>query len=197
MSEVNSSENNSIMSEANSSDEISNTHSNSYESPSSAQLKLDDFNRQADEIATFSLPVLTSSSSSSISPNTMFSSRVIDSELSSLLTRKQPKFTPQAPKCAKCDKNVYKAEEIRAANKTYHKLCFKCTSCNKLLEANNLTEHQGDLFCRNCYGRNFGPKGYGYGQGAGILSGEYVSPKSPNAKPITTLKSTFSSIPLT
>ena len=98
--------------------------------------------------------------------------READPDLCDLLTRKQPKFMPKAPKCAKCEKNVYKAEELRAANKTFHKLCFKCTLCNKLLETNILTEHQGDLFCRNCYAKSFGPKGYGYGTGAGTLSTE-------------------------
>ena len=47
------------------------------------------------------------------------------------------------------------------------------------METNILTEHQGDLYCRVCYGRNFGPKGYGYGAGsAGILSTE--SPNTVN-----------------
>lgn len=86
-----------------------------------------------------------------------------DAELADLLIRRKPKFAPEAPKCAKCLKNVYKAEETRAANKTYHKLCFKCTSCNKLLEPKILTEHSGELYCKNCYAKNFGPKGYGVG----------------------------------
>ena len=124
-----------------------------------------------------------------------------DPELNDLLTRRAPKFKPQAPKCAKCQKSVYAAEEVRAANKTFHKLCFKCTSCNKLLETNILTEHQGDLYCRSCYAKNYGPKGYGYGIGAGTLSSDIgnvqnsnnTSNNSDNDKPNTpTLKSTFS-----
>lgn len=86
-----------------------------------------------------------------------------DPDLCNLMTRKQPRFIPSAPKCANCNKSVYKAEELRAANKTFHKLCFKCTACNKLLETNNLTEHQGNVFCRNCYAKSFGPKGVGFG----------------------------------
>lgn len=127
-----------------------------------------------------------------------------DPELNDLLTRKAPKFKPQAPKCAKCQKSVYAAEEVRAANKTFHKLCFKCTSCNKLLETNILTEHQGDLYCRSCYAKNYGPKGYGYGIGAGTLSSDSgniqnnnsnntSNTNSDNEKTNTpTLKSTFS-----
>lgn len=102
--------------------------------------------------------------------------RTTDPDLCSLMTRKQPRFMPSAPKCANCNKSVYKAEEIRAANKTFHKLCFKCTQCCKLLETNILTEHAGDLFCRNCYAKSFGPKGVGFGNGTmSSENGSYMS----------------------
>lgn len=104
----------------------------------------------------------TSTSSGTVNKSPVFDR---DPELNELLTRKAPRFAPQAPKCAKCQKSVYAAEELRAANKVFHKLCFKCTACNKLLETNILTEHQGDLYCRSCYAKNYGPKGYGFGLG--------------------------------
>ena len=28
----------------------------------------------------------------------------------------------------------------------------------------------GEIYCKACYGRAFGPKGYGYGGGAGALT---------------------------
>ncbi len=37
-------------------------------------------------------------------------------------------------KCPCCDKTVYMAEEVVAAGQKYHKMCFKCTSCNKMLD---------------------------------------------------------------
>lgn len=37
-------------------------------------------------------------------------------------------------KCPCCDKTVYMAEEVVAAGQKYHKMCFKCSSCNKMLD---------------------------------------------------------------
>jgi len=65
--------------------------------------------------------------------------------------------------CPRCDKNVYFAEEKQALGKSWHKLCFVCGNCRKLLDSGNITEHGGDMFCNSCYRKNFGPKGYGFG----------------------------------
>jgi hypothetical protein len=119
------------------------------------------------------------------SPLTALTVPTYDAELADLLTRRKTVITTQAPKCAKCDKRVYMAEEVRAANKVYHKLCFKCTSCNKLLEVKTLSDHQGELYCKNCYGKNFGPKGYGYGVGAGIMSAALSSPTASEGSPVS------------
>lgn len=39
-----------------------------------------------------------------------------------------------------------------------------------MLDSGRITEHDGDMFCSSCYRKNFGPKGYGFGVGAGSLS---------------------------
>ncbi|GAB6033229.1 Muscle LIM protein 1 [Chamberlinius hualienensis] len=49
-------------------------------------------------------------------------------------------------------------------------MCFKCGLCNKLLESTTVAEHEGEVYCKQCHGRKFGPKGYGFGGGAGCLS---------------------------
>merc|ERR1712137_157950 len=83
---------------------------------------------------------------------------------------KMPFVPVEIPKCPKCAKSVYAAEERVAAGPKFHKQCFKCNLCNKMLDSTNANEHQGELFCRVCHARKFGPKGYGFGGGAGALS---------------------------
>ncbi|XP_024225462.1 muscle LIM protein 1-like isoform X4 [Bombus vosnesenskii] len=93
-------------------------------------------------------------------------------------------FKPvEHPKCPKCGKSVYAAEERVAGGLKWHKMCFKCGLCGKLLDSTNCSEHEGELFCKVCHGRKFGPKGYGFGGGAGCLSmdqGEHL--KSSDAE---------------
>jgi len=72
--------------------------------------------------------------------------------------------------CPRCSKNVYFAEEKQALGKSWHKLCFVCANCKKLLDSGSISEHDGEMFCNSCYRKNFGPKGYGFGGGAGCLS---------------------------
>jgi hypothetical protein len=53
--------------------------------------------------------------------------------------------------------------------------------CNKLLDSTNCAEHEGELFCKTCHARKYGPKGYGFGGGAGCLSmdqGEHLAKES-------------------
>ena len=71
--------------------------------------------------------------------------------------------------CPKCDKTVYFAEQIKAAFHTWHRACFTCSTCDKRLDAATCCDSRDRVYCRPCYGRNFGPKGVGYGLGAGTL----------------------------
>lgn len=80
-------------------------------------------------------------------------------------------FKPvENPKCPKCGKSVYAAEERVAGGYKFHKTCFKCGLCGKMLDSTNVTEHEAELYCKNCHARKYGPKGYGFGGGAGCLS---------------------------
>merc|ERR1712141_301060 len=80
-----------------------------------------------------------------------------------------PFKAPEAPICPKCDRSVYAAEEKLAGGHKWHKVCFKCSMCNKLLDSTSCAEHERKLYCKTCYGRKYGPKGVGFGGGAGAL----------------------------
>ncbi|XP_048401575.1 cysteine and glycine-rich protein 3 [Stegostoma tigrinum] len=75
-------------------------------------------------------------------------------------------------KCAACEKTVYHAEEIQCNSRSFHKTCFICMICRKALDSTTVAAHEAEIYCKACYGKKYGPKGYGYGQGAGTLSSE-------------------------
>ena len=41
-----------------------------------------------------------------------------------------------------------------------------------MLDSTTCAEHDGKVYCKNCHSKKFGPKGYGFGGGAGALSTE-------------------------
>lgn len=84
--------------------------------------------------------------------------------------------------CPRCGKAVYFAEQKMVLGKAWHKTCYKCAACNKSLMAVTQLERNGQIFCKSCYGKNFAPRGYGYGGGAGALS-SYTGEK-PLAKTV-------------
>ncbi|KAL9955256.1 hypothetical protein ACROYT_G036552 [Oculina patagonica] len=74
-------------------------------------------------------------------------------------------------RCPRCKDRVYMAEQVLAGKQKYHKRCFTCNNkptCNKSLDSGSFNEHDGQVYCKGCYGKLFGPKGYGYGGGAGF-----------------------------
>ena len=73
-----------------------------------------------------------------------------------------------APSCSRCSKAVYLAEQVRGAGGVWHKTCFTCTECGKLLDSTTLCDREGQIYCKKCYSRNFGPKGVGYGLGGNL-----------------------------
>uniref|UniRef100_A0A4W3JRL2 Cysteine and glycine-rich protein 3 (cardiac LIM protein) n=1 Tax=Callorhinchus milii TaxID=7868 RepID=A0A4W3JRL2_CALMI len=73
-------------------------------------------------------------------------------------------------KCAACERTAYHAEEIQCNGRSFHKTCFLCMTCRKALDSTTVAAHEAEIYCKSCYGKKYGPKGYGYGQGAGALS---------------------------
>ncbi|KAK2716277.1 hypothetical protein QYM36_010756 [Artemia franciscana] len=75
--------------------------------------------------------------------------------------------------CPRCGGVVYNAEQMLARGKAWHKTCYKCNECNKRLDSTNTCEGpDSEIYCKMCYGKNFGPKGYGFGGGAGALKSD-------------------------
>jgi hypothetical protein len=68
-----------------------------------------------------------------------------------------------APKCVKCNKYAYFTEQAHAPGGIYHKACLNCVSCSKRLETSTLNENSGNLYCKTCYMKSFGPVGFGNG----------------------------------
>jgi len=52
-----------------------------------------------------------------------------------------------ATKCATCGKTAYPLESITAAEKTFHKICFKCEVCGISLSHKNFKAYQGKVYC--------------------------------------------------
>uniref|UniRef100_A0A8C9MX35 Cysteine and glycine-rich protein 1 n=1 Tax=Serinus canaria TaxID=9135 RepID=A0A8C9MX35_SERCA len=89
-------------------------------------------------------------------------------------------------KCGVCQKAVYFAEEVQCEGNSFHKSCFLCMVCRKNLDSTTVAVHGEEIYCKSCYGKKYGPKGYGYGQGAGTLStdkGESLGIKYEEGQP--------------
>jgi cysteine/glycine-rich protein len=55
-------------------------------------------------------------------------------------------------------------DQLMSAGNIYHKLCFKCAECKKLLEPSGATpDKENNVYCKGCYAAKLGPKGYGFG----------------------------------
>jgi len=74
--------------------------------------------------------------------------------------------------CVTCNTTVYAAEKMIVISKIYHKRCIKCASCEKVLDAGSVLEHGDNIYCQNCYGKEFGPEGVGFGMGAGCCQSQ-------------------------
>jgi cysteine and glycine-rich protein len=74
------------------------------------------------------------------------------------------RFGGGGDKCPRCEKNLYFAEAREGPNNIkYHKGCFSCATCRKTLSDSTFSERQGEVYCKVCYARDFGPKGFGFG----------------------------------
>lgn len=66
--------------------------------------------------------------------------------------------------CPRCGGAVFAAEQQLAKGTMWHQKCFSCAECKRPLDSMLACDGPDkEIHCRSCYGRLFGPKGFGYG----------------------------------
>lgn len=79
--------------------------------------------------------------------------------------------------------------------------CICSVACGKCLDSTTVAVHLDEIYCKSCYRKNYGPKGYGFGVGAGTLNmdkgqgitqEEWVRPDKKKKKHNSHLFSSFS-----
>ncbi|KAJ1648475.1 hypothetical protein IWQ61_009985, partial [Dispira simplex] len=79
---------------------------------------------------------------------------------------------PSPPKCPRCDRSVYVAEQAVGPGGPWHRSCLTCAQCNSRLDSGRLVDKEGEAYCRMCYSKLFGPKGYKLAGGTSPASQE-------------------------
>ena len=62
--------------------------------------------------------------------------------------------------CPRCRGKVFEAERMNTSNGvTFHRKCFTCEECHRALDPAGACDGErfGELLCKNCYGKRFGP----------------------------------------
>lgn len=73
--------------------------------------------------------------------------------------------------CPRCGGSVFMAEQQLAKGSMWHKSCFSCSQCRKPLDSMIACDGPDkEIYCKSCYGKNFGPKGFGYGHSPTLVS---------------------------
>lgn len=52
------------------------------------------------------------------------------------------------PKCTQCGKTVYVTEKLDCLNKVWHKGCFRCATCNQVLNLKTYQSTGGKPYCK-------------------------------------------------
>lgn len=57
----------------------------------------------------------------------------------------------------------------------WHKTCFNCKECKRVLDSVLACDGPDrDVYCKLCYAKKFGPKGYGFGAGGAFLMADSI-----------------------
>ncbi|CAH1241138.1 LIMA1 [Branchiostoma lanceolatum] len=86
--------------------------------------------------------------------------------------------TPPLEKCRACEKTVYAMEKIATDHDTFHKSCFKCDQCKKVLSLGTFAGIHNKLYCKPHFKQLFQAKG-NYDEGFGQVQRKHKwAPKS-------------------
>lgn len=88
-------------------------------------------------------------------------------------------WTPPPPMlCYSCEKKVYPLEFLSVDGNIYHKNCFKCLHCTKVLSLGNYASLKEKLYCKPHFTQIFKEKG-----NLTAFGEEHVIPPSPARPP--------------
>lgn len=77
---------------------------------------------------------------------------------------------PPGKGCPRCGGVVFAAEQVLAKGREWHRKCYKCHDCSKTLDSIIACDGPDkDVYCKTCYGKKWGPHGYGFACGSGFL----------------------------
>ena len=61
-------------------------------------------------------------------------------------------------------------------SQSYHKPCFNCKACHRILDSTLACDGPDkDVYCKLCYAKKYGPKGYGFGGGKAFLQSDIIA----------------------
>lgn len=77
---------------------------------------------------------------------------------------------PPGQGCPRCGGAVFAAESALSKGREWHRKCFKCRDCTKTLDSIIACDGPDkEVYCKTCYGKKWGPHGYGFACGSGFL----------------------------
>ena len=114
----------------------------------------------------------TDENSSVASPSAVAQTKILPSDDESLACVRLGSMTiPQGlTKFFRCGGKVYDAEKLTGSNGIFHRSCYNCAECSKILEpGSGFHAPSREVYCKGCYGKMFGVLGYGFGHGEAAL----------------------------
>ncbi|KAG8229004.1 hypothetical protein J437_LFUL009167 [Ladona fulva] len=92
---------------------------------------------------------------------------------------------PAGQGCPRCGGMVYAAEQQLAKGTMWHKKCFNCAECHRPLDSMLACDGPDkEVHCKSCYGKRFGPKGFGFGYAPTLVSTDGEAPVIHDGKPM-------------